>query len=79
MKECECVEKAHREYEASVKERCSGLEGDKYDQCKRALYEALQEALERCTPTPPSRCELKADAAYKEKKAECAANGGTQV
>jgi hypothetical protein len=68
MKECECKEKANREYEASVKERCSGLEGDKYDQCKSALYEILQEALARCTPTPPSRCETEADAVYEKKK-----------
>jgi hypothetical protein len=55
------------------------MTGAEYEACKMPIWEALQKALDKCTPTPPSRCELKAEAAYKEKKAECATNGGTQV
>jgi hypothetical protein len=68
MKECECKEKANREYEANVNGQCSGMTGADYDQCKSALFEVLQEALARCTPTPPSRCEIEADAVYEKKK-----------
>jgi hypothetical protein len=66
--ECECKEKANREYEANVNGQCSGMTGADYEACKMALYEVLQEALARCTPTPPSRCEVEADAVYEKKK-----------
>jgi hypothetical protein len=75
MKECECREKANREYEANVNGQCSGMTGADYEACKMPIWEALQKALEKCTPTPPSRCELKAEAVYEHKKKECMAAG----
>jgi hypothetical protein len=55
--ECECKEKANREYEASLQGQCSDLEGDKYDACKNVLWKVLQEALAECTPREvPAAC-----------------------
>jgi hypothetical protein len=37
------------------------------EECMLAEREILAEALARCTPTPPSRCEMEADAVYEKK------------
>jgi hypothetical protein len=68
MKECECKEKAMREYEARVKANCSMLDAAGKEECMLAEREILAEALARCTPTPPpSTCEKEADAVYEKK------------
>jgi hypothetical protein len=79
LEQCKCEQEVTRVYEAAVKEKCSGLEGDAYDACEKPHYEDLQKALDKCAGIEPSKCDEEAEAAYNEKFEQCRVNGGTQL
>jgi hypothetical protein len=58
-------------------EKCWNLSGAEFEACKAPLKEALQKALEDCSPEEPSKCEEKADEVFQIKLKECLANGGS--
>jgi hypothetical protein len=66
VEECECKERATRVYEASVKKECSVLDDEAaYGDCKRYFYDIWQKALNKCAGIEPSKCETKAEGAYR--------------
>jgi hypothetical protein len=44
--------------------KCCNLRVAEFEACKAPLKEALQKALEDCSPEEPSKCEEKADEVF---------------
>jgi 4-alpha-glucanotransferase len=66
LEKCKCEQEATRVYEASVKKECSVLDDEAdYDACKSHFYDLWQKALDKCAGIEPSKCETKAEGAYR--------------